>query len=34
MHGLTSGEPRQLDELAGEPAHDNPSLARALTGPW
>jgi hypothetical protein len=31
---LTSEQRRQLDELAGEIAHDNPRLARALAGRW
>jgi hypothetical protein len=32
MVDLTSKQRRQLDELAGEIAHDNPRLARALAG--
>jgi protein-S-isoprenylcysteine O-methyltransferase Ste14 len=32
--GLTSEQRRQLDELAGELARDNPRLARALAGRW
>lgn len=31
---LTSGQRRQLDELAGELARENPRLARALAGRW
>lgn len=34
MVDLTSEQRRQLDELAGEIAHDNPRLARALAGHW
>lgn len=34
MVDLTSEQRRQLDELAGEIAHDNPRLARALAGRW
>jgi hypothetical protein len=32
--GLTSQQRHQLDELAGEIAHENPRLARALAGRW
>jgi hypothetical protein len=31
---LTHEQRRQLDELAGELARDNPRLARALAGRW
>jgi hypothetical protein len=31
---LTSGQRRQLDELADELARENPRLARALAGRW
>lgn len=31
---LTTEERRQLRELAGEFAHDNPRLARAMAGRW
>lgn len=34
MADLTSEQRRQLNELAGELARDNPRLARALTGRW
>lgn len=34
MVGLTSQQRHQLDELAGEIAHENPRLARALAGRW
>lgn len=34
MAELTSQQRRQLDELAGELARDNPRLARALAGRW
>lgn len=34
MADLTSKERRQLDELAGDLARDNPRLARALAGRW
>lgn len=34
MVDLTSEQRRQLDELAGGLARDNPRLARALAGRW